>query len=794
MDDYINLLNEEQKEIVLDSSFLNIPSALCIIACAGSGKTRTLISKIIYMIKDLKCDPEDFFITTFTKNAASEMRERLLEHLDVESVSKMTLGTFHSIAYSNIMNNCSNIVEDNIESYLHKYRDKLDPAINMYQDIVIEEQDEDEEIGDVPDDSDEEDDVFANIEFAEDEQIIIPDKQYKYVFIDEYQDINFIQEQIIKALSKTAKLLIVVGDDQQNIYTFRDTNIKYILNFTENYENSSYKYLVKNYRCNVNFVTLANIVLSYNQNKIDKTIVAMKPDKPKKVTMICFRCQDSQIINLTKTIADIYNNKKQELQNIAIISRNNSVLKKIEYKLASQKIPTYYIETNQDNIIARQNIQNIRQRVVISTIHGTKGLEFDTIYIVDVNSDIFPNNKCEDIEEDRRLLYVAITRAKNKLTICYEGQRPSCFINEIIKHPDHKSIINFKYEDNDRNMVLITDSSRNIIKSKEDYSIINIVNKMNYLDFETFRDSIFDYHDEEPYIETLHCPIPEYFGDFCEDRNLIITNISSVFSDFIETYISRSIQHVTGNIIENMDYVIYSLYYFKNGVEDIRSRKSESTVDDKFGTKLQNMSNDELERLILYYQSGIRITGKVFEEFIPQFIKCYKQYTSNKPSCDIIYDIFIISLMKGIIKGRNSILHLINFDRTVFIMDKINKQDVHSYKDWLIELEESYKLYFKDSKTINTSYMLYDNESLVKGIVDVQCDDLVIRIKTTTSNNPRVDTLMQAISYASLSRRIGININHCAIYNPLNGNMYTWDISKWSGENDVLYFLTEHFY
>ena len=74
---YLTKLNKEQLEIVLNNDFLDKKYSMCIKACAGSGKTTTIISKIIYMIKDLECDPEDFFITTFTRNAASELKDRL---------------------------------------------------------------------------------------------------------------------------------------------------------------------------------------------------------------------------------------------------------------------------------------------------------------------------------------------------------------------------------------------------------------------------------------------------------------------------------------------------------------------------------------------------------------------------------------------------------------------------------------------------------------------------------------------------------------------------------------------
>ena len=115
---YLEKLNQEQYNIVLNNNFIESKYAMCIIACAGSGKTTTIISKIIYMIQKLNCNPAEFFITTFTRNAASELKTRLSEHLKESQIVQMTIGTFHSIAYKYMIKynqNKKEIIEDNIE-------------------------------------------------------------------------------------------------------------------------------------------------------------------------------------------------------------------------------------------------------------------------------------------------------------------------------------------------------------------------------------------------------------------------------------------------------------------------------------------------------------------------------------------------------------------------------------------------------------------------------------------------------------------------------------------------------
>ena len=786
--DFLKHLNTEQYNIAVNKDFIDQRTALCIIACAGSGKTTTLIAKIIYMITVLHCEPRDFFITTFTKNASNELRERLTSTLGEDIIGKMTIGTFHSIAYSKMIKNNDYVIEDNIESYLHKYSDILCVDDNEYQEMRITAQDGIYDANDVLIDEtlDDEDDDNDSLE----QFIMTEDHQYKYVFIDEYQDINDVQEKIIKSLYKSAKLLVVVGDDQQNIYTFRKTNIKYILNFDKNYDNASHTYLIKNYRCNTNIVDLANIVLSYNHDKIDKTIVAMNKSVARKIIITSVKNQKEQIEFLIRKLLKICEEDKDNLHKIAIIARNNYVLKILESKLAFHNIPTFYIESNGDNIMAKQLVQNIMGRVILSTIHGTKGLEFDNVYIIDINSSTFPSPRCDDVEEERRLFYVGITRAKNKLYMCYDERQTSIFIDEIIAHPLTKNIITFKNTSIDEDS-LKSMPARDPMPA--DYTIENIIFNLNYLDYEQYSDNIFNYHFREPEIIELHDKIPTYFGEFCEDRNLIVSNISQIFTDFIEVYVSRSVQKIGNERIEYLDYIMYAFKDLNNSIDIIGDRSLDSVIEGRFGIDFKNKSDEEVLNLISYYKSGIKISSFIPDNLIPYFAESYRQYISDKKSKDIIFDIFIISLVKGVMKGRNSILHLINFDKTRFIMEKINKSDITTYNRWLGELETSYINHFIDCHDINASYTLRDEESGIKCMMDLQYGKNIICIKSSTSEKPKVEILLQVLSCVSIARRNNIIISECSIYNPLTGNIYIWDLSDWDGANDTICFLHERY-
>lgn len=738
-------LSPEQCDIVLSNN-----KAMCIIACAGAGKTKTIIAKIIYMINDLNCLPEEFFITTFTVNATNEIKHRLLEYLSEEIVSKMKIGTFHSIAHSFCTNDDeNNIIENNLESYLYSFNDMLENDLG-----------------------------------------------FRYIFIDEYQDINDIQESIIRKLYNNCLTLVVTGDDQQNIYTFRETNIKYILNFTKNYKDSVYKYLIKNYRCNTNIVTLANIVLKYNIHKIDKNIIAMNPHKPVTIKLVRYVNRLCQINNVIEMLEREYNKNRGNCHKIAIIARSNDTLKQLEYKMAEKNIPSFYIESSSDaSQQKRINIKDITERFIITTIHGTKGLEFENVIMLDVDNDIFPSLNV-DIEEERRLFYVGITRAIKKLSICYTENKPSQFITEILENSESKKIIDMKSEY--ENLSVTIKPRPETKERKKDYSVSNIIASLKYEDYQELKDFIVNVNDLDLINIKLHPRVPDIITEFCE-RDLIITNCTTFFDDFIQTFITRTIQHITNTKIENIDYVMYALYYYKHGIKDIKNRQVNEIIDKKFKTDLKNKSDEELDKLSQYYLSGTKIKGKLDESFMEYFIKSYERYTSNKPSKDIIFDIFVISTIKNIIRGRNSVLQLVNFDRNSYYDKKINKNDIGEYDKWLIKIENSLIKHFQNFKQVLVHHLVIDDKTNIKGIIDLICDDTVIKIATNKNEKINIETFLTVLSHLSLARTKDDklkynNIDKCAIYNVITGQMITCDLSTWTNDDDLIYFLNNKFY
>ena len=756
MDSYITKLNTDQLAIVYDNIFVKKKNAICIIASAGSGKTTTIISKIIYMIKKLFCNPTHFFITTFTRNAASELKQRLKEWLTDKEISLMTIGTFHCIAYSSVKKfylstesspdvDSEQIIEDSIEKYLYDYELLLDDE--EYQ--------------------------FEN--------------DHKYIFIDEYQDINMIQDKIISKLYSRAKLLVTVGDDQQNIYTFRHTDIKYILNFTKNYDNSKYYYLTKNYRSQKNIITLANIILKYNVNKLDKELLATREDKIKKIKIIRFENQFEELKFFVNEIFKKFTSKTIELHNIAIISRNNSTLQKIECALAEKKIPTYYLETIQDNIRTRENIQNIKNRVILSTIHGTKGLEFTNVFILNLNQGVFPscisiNKSTEDaLEEERRLFYVGITRAKNNLILSYTENKPSQFLQEIMLDPISQDIINIDYA--------LTEDIVNIHQiSGTRYGITNIIANLNHDDFEYIRTNIFDYKVNQPSISIIHPIIPTYFNEYLATHNLLISNISNIFGDFMETFITRSILQNKQLIIDNHDYIMMCISENSKNIKKLNDIIVRKYLDIKYKTKLCIASDYYINTIKNYFDSGHDVKGRVYNFLLDNYIKAYDIYCSNKDSSEIIFEIFMIALIKAITRGRTSLQYLLNYEAE-YNNKKINRSDLNYYTLWLEQVRQASCKLVSEYSNIQAQKCFRDDKTQIKGILDLLVDDTIIEIKAYSDGVLKIEMLIQVLAYAALARNKGIIINNIIIYNPIHGKIFKWDISNWTRCQELIDYL-----
>lgn len=363
-------LTKEQHEIVYSDTKKNI----CIIACAGSGKTTTILHRIKYLIQNCNIEPSSIMLTTFTCTATEDMVKRLRVMIG-KSSKEVLIGTIDAIALQVIT----------------KYK-LLTDKIYFIQEYI---------------------EIFNNLL----ETTNFCDK-IKYLFVDEFQDINDTQFKFINLMYKKGVKICVVGDDYQNIYNFRGSNITYILNFKRYFDNSLVFTLTDNFRSTKEIVSVCNDIIKPNKNKIEKD---MKGHKTGNKPIIAFLPKkEHQYLFILKTIKQL----KLPLENVAVLSRNNAFLLAAQDFFNEMDIPNTLLYTIDD---FQQKIKP--NHLVISTFHKSKGLEWDTVFIVGLDDKYFPCD-IQQIEEERRLFFVSATRAKNNLYFIISGT-PTRFLKDI---------------------------------------------------------------------------------------------------------------------------------------------------------------------------------------------------------------------------------------------------------------------------------------------------------------------------------------------------------------------------
>jgi superfamily I DNA/RNA helicase len=251
--------------------------------------------------------------------------------------------------------------------------------------------------------------------------------RFKYVLVDEFQDVNSLQVEFIKLLLTDDTQLFCVGDDWQSIYGFRGSDVSYIVEFEKHFNPSKVIMLNVNYRSAQNIVDASNEVIKHNKFKIDKEIFAIKPFLQK---IMLFTASENE-------------NDNRETINFCV----ETVLKLQKQGYTSDDILFLYRRNHMFRPDYSNAFKNAGIKVQAKTIHAAKGLEAKVVFIIGLTDGYggFPDIWLEDriyqvikranhellLEEERRLFYVAVTRAKEKLFLISRKGNESSFISEI---------------------------------------------------------------------------------------------------------------------------------------------------------------------------------------------------------------------------------------------------------------------------------------------------------------------------------------------------------------------------
>ena len=585
-----------------------------VLAGPGSGKTSVIVERTAYMTGEGKIPSSSVLVVTFSRAAAVEMKERFLKFTG-QSSTRVTFGTFHGVFYG-ILKQAYNLTSANILSEEEKNGILRELALNFGGELASE--------GDFTEEIAKEismvkgnrislehyyssccpDEVFRQIYGAygnmlrERRKLDFDDmllscyelfdkrkdilrawqQKFRYILVDEFQDINQLQYDIVRLLAEPENNLFIVGDDDQSIYHFRGARPEIMLNFTKDYPGAEKVVLDVNYRCSKRILDSAMKVIGRNKTRFQKELST--PNQEGEPVRLCeyanpreeylsvtaeLRKRLEQGENLENTAVLLRTNQeaegliaalmerqipftmKEKLPNLfqhwicrnllaymrfaqgersrklflEIMNRPNRYISRdavvsgreisfeqlrdfykdkdwmcdrlttMETHLRILKgLPPYaainfirkgmgYEEYLQEYALYRkikpEELGEIMDRlsesakgmntlkeweeyikdytrkleeqagkqkkegVQILTLHGAKGLEFDRVYILNVNEGSIPYRKAvlaPAVEEERRLFYVGMTRARKFLTLCYvkkqyeKEREPSRFLKE----------------------------------------------------------------------------------------------------------------------------------------------------------------------------------------------------------------------------------------------------------------------------------------------------------------------------------------------------------------------------
>lgn len=261
-----------------------------------------------------------------------------------------------------------------------------------------------------------------------------PNIKYKYIIIDEYQDISENRFKLIETITKKINnKTMIVGDDWQCIYSFASSNINLFTNYKNRVDYCTTLKITKTYRNSQELIDIAGKFIQKNENQIKKRLISNKTNKTP-ITIIKYKKLTESLKNALEYLITKYGENK----NILLLGR---------YTFDINKINDNQITIN-NNIITYKNKKTLH--IEFMTTHSAKGLGFDNVIIINaINGTLgFPskiktNQFIENLitqeqnikyAEERRLFYVALTRTKNETIILTPKENPSIFIKEIKKY------------------------------------------------------------------------------------------------------------------------------------------------------------------------------------------------------------------------------------------------------------------------------------------------------------------------------------------------------------------------
>ncbi|ATG55269.1 ATP-dependent DNA helicase [Brachybacterium ginsengisoli] len=560
-------LDPEQREVAR-----SFGSPLCVLAGAGTGKTRAITHRIAYGVATGQMNPRHVLAVTFTAKAAAEMRSRLRD-LGVPAVQART---FHAAAlrqlrhfwprvvggpmpelltnkFAGIGEACQRLhlsvdraaLRDIVsevewsrvsmltpESYPEAAQKARRPGVAGFDSrsisrILTQYEEVKKERGVI----DFEDVLLHMVGFLTERSDVAREVrgQYKHFVVDEYQDVSALQHALLRLWLGTSDDLCVVGDAAQTIYTFAGARASYLLDFRKEFKRARTIRLERNYRSTPEIVRMANTVLDGAQGRTRETRLTLhsqrEPGPPPLVES--FPDDPAEADGIAERIAALVAEGRSASE-IAVLFRTNSQSEAVEQALTFRGIG--YLVRGGDRFFERQEVRRamvslraaarveqldparavrdilsqqgwsptapettgaVRDRwdslnalvgltdtitarpgttvtdvvreleeraesqaapvvdgVTLASVHAAKGLEWPVVYVIGASDGLLPISMAKtpaEVEEERRLFYVALTRARDLLTVSWSvartpgargSRKASRFLDGVLAHPD----------------------------------------------------------------------------------------------------------------------------------------------------------------------------------------------------------------------------------------------------------------------------------------------------------------------------------------------------------------------
>jgi DNA helicase-2/ATP-dependent DNA helicase PcrA len=375
--DYAGELNAQQYAAVTAP-----PGPALVIAGAGSGKTRTLVYRVAYLLEQ-GIPPERLLLLTFTNKAAQEMMRRTGDLLGGD-LSGVWGGTFHSIGHrilrreaerlgyrrdftivdrddaNELVQACVDEAEVDVRTTRFPKADVvgeiLSLAVNTHRSVgqVIESQFEHfrplaRVIEDLGRRYEERKRVRGVMDFDDLLRLWLRvlrehaevreqyQRRFQFILVDEYQDTNAVQGEIIDLLAERHRQVMVVGDDSQSIYSWRGANFQNILRFPDRYPGATVYRIEANYRSTPEILSLANAAIAANVQQFAKALTAMRRSGTKPILAVCGDAHE-QALFVAQRVLEL-RDEGVELEEMAVLYRSHFHALELQLELTRRNIP-----------------------------------------------------------------------------------------------------------------------------------------------------------------------------------------------------------------------------------------------------------------------------------------------------------------------------------------------------------------------------------------------------------------------------------------------------------------------